>query len=149
MKVVVKMMQGQAIVTWLCHRPGRCSAVDGIQSEATLSLIEGGAIIVRRRVVVVVVGRRQRWRSQGGWEEEKERRMKMKVRGKGRERGSRGVWMNFLFLISFNFCGRRKELVVKLLVEAATPVTVLVLPVVKHSGSGTVTVLIPFPRPDL
>lgn len=48
LKVVVKMMQGQAIVTWLCHRPGRCSAVDGIQSEATLSLIEGGAIIVRR-----------------------------------------------------------------------------------------------------
>lgn len=57
--------------------------------------------------------------------------------------------MNFLFLISFNFCGRRKELVVKLLVEEATPVTVLVLPVIKHSGSGTVTVPIPFPRPDL
>lgn len=76
--------------------------------------------------------------------------MKVMKRGKGRGRGLRGAWAIFyFFFISFNFCGRRKELVVKLLVEEDMPVTVLILPVVNHGRSGTVTIPLPLARPDL
>lgn len=78
--------------------PGGRSAVEGVQGEAKLSLIEGGAIILRRRVlvvaVVVVVRRRKRKRRGGG-----ERKMR-----KG-EREGKGIQRR----VDFAFCGNLVE----------------------------------------